>query len=105
MKNLMGDAGYDNGTRNKTLKEEYNINPIMDIKHMWKEEKYRELDNQMIAYNEDGEVFYIVDMNNYEKMKYLGYDNGNNSLRYTRYKTGKKIYRIPLETDSLFCGK
>lgn len=99
MKNLMGDAGYDNGTRNKILKEKHNINPIIDIKHMWKEEKYRELDNQMIAYNEDGEVFYIVDINNYEKMKYLGYDKENNSLRYTRYKTGKRIYRIPLETD------
>lgn len=23
----------------------------------------------------------------------------NNALRYTRYSTGKKIYRIPLETD------
>ena len=100
MKNLMGDAGYDSGKRNKKLKEKYDINAIIDIKHIWdKEEKYKELDNQMIAYNEDGEVFYIVDMNNYEKMKYLGYDKENNSLRYTRYKTGKKIYRIPLETD------
>ena len=100
MKNLMGDAGYDNGTRNKKLKEEYNINPIIDIRHLWeKEEKYREIENQPIAYNEEGEVFYIVDLNNYEKMKYLGYDKGNNALRYTRYNTGKKIYRIPLETD------
>ena len=86
--------------RNKKLKEKYDINAIIDIKHIWdKEEKYKELDNQMIAYNEDGEVFYIVDMNNYEKMKYLGYDKENNSLRYTRYKTGKKRYRIPLESD------
>lgn len=100
MKNLMGDAGYESGKRNKKLKEEYNINPIIDIKHIWdKEEKYKELDNQMVAYNEDGEVFYIVDMNSYEKMKYLGYDKANNTLRYTRYSTGKKIYRIPLETD------
>lgn len=100
MKNLMGDAGYESGKRNKKLKEEYNINPIIDIKHIWdKEEKYKELDNQMVAYNEDGEVFYIVDMNSYEKMKYVGYDKANNALRYTRYSTGKKIYRIPLETD------
>lgn len=35
----------------------------------------------------------------YEKMKYLGYDKENNALRYTRYKRGKKIYRILLETD------
>lgn len=32
-------------------------------------------------------------------MKYLGYDKENNALRYTRYSTGKKIYRIPLKTD------
>lgn len=100
MKNLMGDAGYDNGVRNKKLKEEYNINPIIDIKHIWdKEEKYKEIENQMIAYNEEGEVYYIKDINNYEKMKYLGYDKQNNALRYTRYHTGKRVYRIPLETD------
>ena len=100
MKNLMGDAGYESGVRNRKLKEEYNINPIIDIKHIWdKEEKYKDIENQMIAYNEEGEVFYIVDLDNYEKMKYLGYDKENNALRYTRYKTGKKIYRVPLETD------
>ncbi len=100
MKNIMGDAGYESGVRNKKLKEKYDINAIIDIKHIWdKEEKYKEIENQMIAYNEEGEVFYIVDINKYEKMKYLGYDKENNSLRYTRYKTGKKIYRIPLKTD------
>ena len=100
MKNLMGDAGYDSGKRNKKLKEEYNINPIIDIKHIWdKDEKYKEIENKPIAYTEEGEVFYIVDLNKYEKMKYLGYDKENNSLRYTRYSTGRKIYRIPIETD------
>lgn len=100
MKNLMGDAGYDNGPRNQNLKEKYNINAVMDIRHMWsKDEKYREIENQPIAYNEDGEVYYIVDLNNYEKMKYLGYDKENNCLRYTRESKGKKIYRIPLSTD------
>lgn len=62
MINLMADAGYDNGERNKTLKEEYNINPIVDIRHMWKSEKYKEVENQMLAYNEDGEVFLILAM-------------------------------------------
>ena len=32
-------------------------------------------------------------------MKYLGYDKENNALRYTKYSTGNKIYRIPLKTD------
>ena len=31
MKNLMGDAGYDNGSRNKRIKEKYNVNPIDEI--------------------------------------------------------------------------
>ena len=100
MKNLMGDAGYDNGTTNKNLKEKYDINPIMDIRHMWgKDEKYKEIENQMLAYNEDGEVFLILDLNKYEKLKYIGYDKENNALRYTRCNTGKKVYRVPLSTD------
>ncbi len=64
-----------------------------------KDERYKEIDNMPIAYNEDGGVFYIVDTDNYEKMKYLGYDKANNALRYTRQSTGRKIYRIPLSTD------
>ena len=100
MENLMGDAGYDNGVRNKKLKKSYNINPIMDIRHMWtKEETYREIDNKMLAYNEDGEVFLITDLGKYEKLKYLGYDKRNQALRYGRYTKGKKVYRVPLSTD------
>ena len=89
MENLMGDAGYDNGVRNKILKEEYNINPIMDIRHMWKEEKYREVENQELAYNEDGEVFLIIDIEKqeYEKLKYLGYDKENQEEKeYIEYR-------------------
>ena len=38
MENLIGDAGYDNGKRNKKLKEEFNINAVFDIKHIWSKE-------------------------------------------------------------------
>jgi hypothetical protein len=99
MVNLMADAGYDNGDRNKILKEEYDINPVVDIRHMWKNEEYREVEKQMLAYNEDGEVFLILDLNKYEKLKYLGYDKENKALRYGRYTKGKKVYRVPLSTD------
>ena len=45
MKNLLAYAGYDNGKRNKKLKEEYDITSLVDIKHMWKkDEKYREIE-------------------------------------------------------------
>ena len=38
MKNLMGDAGYDNGSRNKRIKEENNVNLVIDIVHRWDKE-------------------------------------------------------------------
>ena len=50
MKNLMGDAGYDNGARNKKLKEEYDINAVIDIRYRWnKDEKYKEIEDTPIA--------------------------------------------------------
>lgn len=101
MKNLLADAGYDNGERNKLLKDKFNINPLVDIRHMWKDEKIREVKNQMLSYNEDGEVFYIKDITTgeYEKLKYLGYDKQRKCLRYGFKYNNKKVFRIPIETD------
>ena len=102
MKNILMDAGYDDGKRNKLLKQEYDINPLVDNRHMWKGEKLREIDNQMLAYNEDGEIFYIHDItqNKYERLKYLGYDNERECLRYGfKYGNDKRVFRIPLDID------
>ena len=54
--------------------------------------KYREVENKELSYNEDGEVFLIIDIEKqeYEKLKYLGYDKENQALRYGRYTKGKK---------------
>jgi len=100
MNNLLADAGYDNGLRNKLLKEEYNINPIIDIRHLWKIDKMVEIENKPLAYNESGEVFYIKDIltGEYEKLIYLGYDKQRQCLRYG-HEAKPKIYRIPLKTD------
>lgn len=102
MKNILMDAGYDNGDRNKLLKQEYDINPLVDNRHMWREEKLREIDNQPLAYNEDGEVFYIKDITKeeYERLKYLGYDKKRESLRYGfKYGKDKRVFRISLDVD------
>ena len=102
MKNILMDAGYDDGNRNKLLKQEYDINPLVDNRHMWKGETLREVNNQPLAYNEDGEVFYIKDIitGKYEKLKYLGYDKQRESLRYGfKYRNDKRIFRIPLDED------
>jgi hypothetical protein len=34
MKNFLADAGYDDGKRNALLKDKYDINPLVDIRHM-----------------------------------------------------------------------
>ena len=102
MENFLADAGYDNGSRNKLLKDIYNINPLVDIRHMWKEEKIKEIDNKPLAYNEDGEVFYIknIKIGEYEKLKYLGYDKQRKCLRYGfKYKQKDKVFRIPINID------
>lgn len=102
MENFLADAGYDNGNRNKLLKDKHNINPIVDIRHMWKEDKLKEIENQMIAYNEDGEIFFIKDIKKgeYEKLKYLGYDKQRKCLKYGfKYNNNNKVYRIPINID------
>lgn len=102
MENFLADAGYDDGKRNALLKDKYNINPLVDIRHMWKEEKIREIENKPLAYNEDGEVFYIKDIKKgeYEKLKYLGYDKQRKCLRYGfKYDIDKRVFRIPISID------
>lgn len=102
MENFLADAGYDNGNRNKILKDKYDINPLVDIRHMWKEEKVKEIDNKPLAYNEDGEVYYIknIKTGEYIKLKYLGYDKQRKCLRYGfKYESKNKVYRIPISTD------
>jgi len=101
MDNLIADAGLDNGERNKLLKEGYDINPIVDIRHMWtKSEKLREVENKPLAYSEDGEVYYIKDIitGEYEKLMYLGYDKQRSCLRYGHI-AAPGVYRIPLSID------
>ena len=102
MKNFLADAGYDDGKRNELLKDNYDINPLVDNRHMWIEEKLREIDNQPLAYNEDGEVFYIknIKTGEYEKLKYLGYDKQRKCLRYGfKYNDQNKVFRVPLSID------
>ena len=101
MNNFLADAGYDDGKRNALLKDKYNINPLVDTRHLWKEEELREVDNQPLAYNEDGDVYYIKDITTgeYEKLKYLGYDKQRKCLRYGFKYNDNKVFRIPISID------
>ena len=101
MRNFLADAGYDDGKRNALLKDKYDINPLVDNRHMWKEEITREIEGKPLSYNEDGEVFYIKDIVNgeYEKLRYLGYDKQRKCLRYGFKYNNNKVFRIPISTD------
>ncbi len=102
MKNLMADKGYDDSKLIIKLKDNYDINPIIDIRNNFKEDKFKEIDNKMLSYNKDGEVFYINDIykGEYTKLKYLGYDKQRKCLRYGfNDKRKKEVFRIPINID------
>lgn len=102
MKNLIADKGYDDSKFIMRLKDDYDINPIIDIRNKFGDEELKEIDDKMLSYNKDGEVFYIVDIceKKYEKLKYLGYDRQRKCLRYGFYEKKKKeVFRIPLSID------
>ena len=69
---------------------------------MQKEETLKEVDNQPLVYNEDGEVYYIKNIatGEYDRLKYFGYDNQRKCLRYG-FKYGDKgiVFRIPISID------
>lgn len=102
MKNIMADKGYDDSKLITKLKEEYDINPIIDIRNKFGDELLKEIDDKPLSYNKDGEVFYIIDIfkGEYEKLKYLGFDKQRECLRYGFYdKKKKEVFRIPLNID------
>jgi hypothetical protein len=102
MKNLMADKGYDDSKLMIKLKDKYDINPIIDIRNNFGSEKLKEIDEKMLSYNKDGEVFYINDIckGDYTKLKYLGYDKQRKCLRYGFYDKEKTdVFRIPLSID------
>lgn len=102
MKNIMADKGYDDSKLITKLKDEYDINPIIDIRNKFGDELLKEIDDKPLSYNKDGEVFYIIDIfkGEYEKLKYLGFDKQRECLRYGFYdKKKKEVFRIPLNID------
>ena len=100
-KHFMGDKGYDSSKLIKML-EDNDIIPIIDIRNCWKGEdstrQYRDTD---LVYDYQGNVWYVKDDGNQEKLLYRGYDKGTDSLRYgfhPRMKN-KRIFRIKCDED------
>jgi len=94
-KNLLLDRGYDSTSMIKNLISR-KINPIIDIRNMWKNETTKQYKDTSIIYNAYGEVFYIDEKIQQYKMKYEGYDRQKKCLRYSHKG---KIYRIYISYD------
>ena len=84
---LRGDRGYDSEENNAKLWDEYQIKPVIDIRHMWKDGEETRLlyedkvDN--IVYDEGGKIYcYCPVEGNCREMAYMGYEDKRKSLKY-----------------------
>lgn len=108
------DKGYDDKKLIKTLWENYNIKPIIDIRNMWKDkDKTRLLPNSKnIVYDFKGSVYcHCMTSGNVHSMAYGGFEKARQTLKYRcparhyglkcQYKqcAHKGGIRIPLKFD------
>ena len=112
---LSADKGYDDSKLiHKLMDPPYRIKPVIDNRHLWRDEKERKLPGHPeVYYNERGEVFcYAAKDGKKRTMSCDGYERSRNSLRK---KCPVKAYgiacpsygqcphqggiRIPLATD------
>lgn len=120
IKSFLADKGYDSLATIKELQDEYNINPVIDIRNMRsKTEQEKLLDSKIagnITYDYAGTVYcYCPATNKRRNMVFAGYEKSRNTLKFrcpaVEYGTkckgketccGKnksRIVRIPIETD------
>jgi hypothetical protein len=105
---LLLDRGYDSMDMIKSIKNA-GIIPVIDIRNCWKDgESTKQYRNTDIVYNYKGDVFYINDKCEKQKMKYEGYDQQKKCLRYSHEGKIYKIYVsyderifLPIARDSL----
>lgn len=108
------DRGYDSKKFRDTVLEK-GVTPIIDIRMMRKGDKLQKYKKTNIYYTEAGEIYYYdesitdetVDEKTghpryFQKMKYEGYDNSRNALRYS-YKG--KCYRVYIKDDDKVFNK
>ena len=89
---ISGDKGYDSESNLKVLWDEYELKPVIDICHKWKEEPNspRPLDPDRvdtIFYDQDGHLLCRNrdtedESNNYALMTYQGFEKDRKSLKY-----------------------
>jgi len=90
------DRGYDSTEMIRTIKSA-GIAPVVDIRNCWKDgEQTKQYKNTDIVYDYRGNVYYVDDNCEQQKMKYEGYDRQKKCLRYSY---GGKTYKIYISYD------
>ena len=109
---LLLDRGYDSMDMIKAVKKAGTI-PVIDIRNCWKDgEETRQYKDTNIVYNYKGDVFYVDEKGEKQKMKYEGYDRQKKCLRYSYDGKIHKIYIsyderifLPIARDSQKWGR
>jgi len=93
---ILLDRGYDSLDMIKSVKGA-GFTPIIDIRNCWKDgDETKQYKDTNIVYNYRGDVFYVDDKGEKQKMKYEGYDKQKKCLRYSH---GNKIHKIYISYD------
>lgn len=100
-KALSGDKGYDSWDNNQKLHDDYQITPIIDIRHDWKDgETTRPLDPKradVIVYDEEGTLFCVAGASQSdagEQIRPLAYDGFEKKRGTLKYRCPAAIYGL-----------
>ena len=89
---LLLDRGYDSTEMIKGVKGA-GIVPVIDIRNCWKDgEETKQYKDTNMVYDYKGNVYYIDEKCEKQKMKYEGYDKQKKCLRYSHEGKIHKIY-------------
>lgn len=95
---LSGDRGYDSQANNQGLYDNYQIAPIIDIRHDWKDgETTRPLDPErvdVIVYDQDGTPFCAAGQAADEPMMPLAYDGFEKQRGTLKYRCPAAVYGL-----------
>ena len=94
---LSGDRGYDSQVNNQQLYDRYQIAPIIDIRHDWKDgETTRALDPgraDVIVYDQDGTLFCAPGLVT-DQMMPLAYDGFESQRGTLKYRCPAAVYGL-----------
>lgn len=95
---LSGDRGYDSQANNQGLYDEYQITPIIDIRHDWKDgETTRSLDPErtdVIVYDQNGTLFCAAGDSADEQIMPLAYDGFEKQRGTLKYRCPAAVYGL-----------